>query len=261
MATGSAEVWRPRVKFSLHTERNGEAAIPYLTWGAVTPLGVITGIHGDEKKSRGPTAHCLVNLAHTLRGFTFIDRGSPTAFALGSEVNGWGNNVNRHFLEFTTDPEVMCLMGILRRHAPYETIVTIHEDEGEYSVGNPVRDEATPFSLYHYGMPDPWLRLTELRTQVEALGVDLRNGIDVPTEEDPVLGYHFNDGYNYTNHRDIDGTVDIWAVNIGLAKRVYTVEIPMWLPKLTKTSLCQAVFDCVILTNPLLAFRIHSYLK
>lgn len=261
MATGSPESLRPRVRFTPQVEADHEASIRYFKWGYSASLGVITKIHGDEVMVSGPVANCLVNAAPNLRGFAYIDRASPSAIALGREENEWGHNVNRWFFEPPSDPEVTCLMEIFRHEAPFETIVAFHEDEGDFPVDHPVRDETTPFSIYHYGAIDPWLKLNELRVRVSKLGVSLRNGIDVSPEDDPALGYDFIDGYNYTKYKDDDGTVDIWAVNRNLTRIMYTVEIPMWLPKLTKTSLCQAVFDCVILTNPLLAFRIHSYLK
>lgn len=237
---GSEKETSNRTKWTEFEEVNDGALIKYFIHGADPSLLVVAGIHGDEHWSIGPATRALKKHGYLLNGFLFVPQASPSAVKARTETNRRGNNVNRQFGQIIKDSEAIALRNVVKHFGPFNTVVSCHEDE------------LLPFYLYHGGKKDHFLHLSSLRDEITALGVNLHSGYDLPKEEDPALGFWFENGYNYTENNGLDTSFESWLVEMGLAKTVYTIETPMELDQSKKDQIYNAFFRHVILPNPAL---------
>lgn len=150
--------------------------------------------------------------------------------------NAWGNNVNRVIFDNSTDPEARGIMEFIKKFGPFYTTIAGHEDDRNY-----------PPYVYHMGERDPFFKRRRFRKDMKAKGHDLFSGED---EDDPVLHYMFDRGYNYTRKIKDDGTLEPWIVNHGHTSRIYTVEIPMDSPFHVKKSMYEIFLNHLVLNNP-----------
>jgi hypothetical protein len=232
-----------RVDWKHYAEWSSQSEIPYYLWGNELPLFMDVGTHGNEHRSILPFTKFVMDYYKRLNGFCFIPCASPTATGVRKMENKWNNNVNRICWQHSPDPEAILIQNIALRHGPFDVMVLVHEDN-------------LPFYFYHQGKSDQFLHLEALRnaiTKIDGIGFPyFHTGYDVPKEIDPLLGIWFKEGYAHLPHLPLDGTFEGWALNFGLAKTIYTIEIPMQLPRKVKYRLCEVFFENVILTNPAL---------
>lgn len=187
--------------------------VQYHLKGVAPRLIIHSGTHGDENHVIAPLERVVNDLYSDLPNFLFVPRVSPSAVALGSRVNKYGNDLNRIFGIPTDDPEVVANKQILAL-ATHSIAVTFHEDL-----------ETNQFYMYDSGRINDDL-LQWYQRALKRLQVPLYNGVDDPHDEH--LANHFQDGYlaDVYSARPIGTFVDDWILYHSHASRVLTVEIP-----------------------------------
>jgi len=173
-------------------------------------LLILSGIHGDEFHILPYVKAVVEELEVKLPDFVFVPEVSPSAVKLKTRLNGYGNDINRHFGALQ-DPEAVALRELLSKHT-FRTRISFHEDL-EFHQEFYIYDSA---SL-------PQSDLERIRAQVSALGVTLRNG---PDEEgldfDVVDGYIENAAQKYGTSLFIED----WVPEGAKIPRSFTFEIP-----------------------------------
>lgn len=219
------------VKVKLGTTEN-----IYFLKGVKPLLEIDTGMHGDERSVIPSVRDVLDSHLPKLQALLYIPELSPSAVKLGTRENAQGNDINRNFIERTSDREASLIMHIIRSLEP-AVCVSFHQD---------------PKSLYIYDAGELSLEgsesLATLREEVRTLGVPLLSGMD--DEADPALGIDFSKGYRHfpleTQTKD-KGFFGSWALSHGLAKRALTIEIPADLEPGLKDKVVDSVFRNLVI--------------
>ena len=197
---------------------------------------VDTGMHGDEKGVIPSVRDVLNSNLTQLETLLYIPEISPSAVKLETRTNAQGNDINRSFIEGTTDQEAQLTMDIIRRFKP-AVCVSFHED--------PER-----MYIYHAGglSLEGSEHLAILRDEVQTLGVPLLSGVD--DGSDPALGMDFSEGYRHfpleTQTQD-KGFFGSWALSHGLTKRALTIEVPANLEPGLKDKVVDSVFRNLVI--------------
>lgn len=214
----------------------GTAENTYFLKGVKPSLEVDTGMHGDEQGVIPSVKDVLGSHLPQLETLLYIPEVSPSAVKLGTRKNAQGHDINRTFIEGTSDQEASLTMDIIRRLEP-AVCVSFHED---------------PEKLYIYDAGELSLEgsksLATLREEVRTLGIPLLSGMD--DEADPALGIDFSKGYRHfrleTQTGD-KGFFGSWALSHGLAKRALTIEIPANLEPGLKDKVVDSVFRNLVI--------------
>ncbi len=220
----------------IQVESGGVKNKYYLKGVKSISLQVDTGMHGDGKEVIPVVKDVLDTHLSQLKSLLYIPEVSPSAVKLGTRINEQGNDINRSFIESTTDQEAQLVMDIIRRLEP-AVCVSFHED---------------PDRLYIYDAGGLSLEGSEhlaiLRDEVQTLGVPLLSGVD--DGNDPALGMDFSKGYRHfpleTQTKDM-GFFGSWALSHGLTKRALTVEIPANLVPGLKDRVVDSVFRNLVI--------------
>ncbi len=181
---------------------------------------IISGMHGDEFESGKLLEELFTARVFPLPSYLFIPQISPSAVSSHTRLNGQQHDINRQFRKDTDDEEAKAVMELL---APFRfrSVVDVHEDP----------DRTNELYLYD----------TKQMTHVERAayedsarqtGVGLYTGID--DENDPTLQSYIKDGYLLFDPERVSadsGFLSIWMARLGIAKRVFTLEIPGKAPK------------------------------
>ena len=198
-------------------------------------MQVDTGMHGDESGVIPSVRDVLDSHLSQLNSLLYIPEVSPSAVKLGTRNNAQGHDINRSFIEGTSDQEARLTMDIIRRLEP-AVCVSFHEDPERLYIY-----DAGKFSL------EGSMSLAALREEVRTLGVSLLSGID--DEADPALGIDFSKGYRHfpleTQTKKM-GFFGSWALSHGLTKRALTIEIPNLEPGL-KDKVVDSVFRNLVI--------------
>lgn len=199
-------------------------------------LQVDTGMHGDEQGVICSVKDVLDSHLSQLETLLYIPEVSPSAVKLGTRENAQGHDINRSFIEDTSDQEARLTMDIIRRLEP-AVCVSFHED---------------PERLYIYDAGDLSLEgsqsLATLREEVRTLGVPLLSGMD--DEADPALRTDFSKGYRHfplATQTSDKGFLGSWALSHGLAKRALTIEIPADLESGLKDKVVDSIFRNLVI--------------
>lgn len=198
----------------------------------------LSGMHGDEYESGKLLEQWLTTTHPTLPAFLSIPSVSPSAIAKGTRNNKFGNDINRQFFEGTNDTEAYDVMNIIRQYA-FRYCIDIHEDP----------ERAKAFYLYDSGHMTKD-ELERYRTTVHQTEARLYTGID--DIDDKHLGCDVEKGY-YSFRQDWledvsedAGFSSKWMIRKGIAKRVFTVEIPGKATPQLKRSLIESVVPFLV---------------
>jgi len=187
---------------------------PYHVRGAHPKLLILSGTHGDEPEVDTCVARYIDTHQSELSDYVYIPKLSPSAVALKTRRNKYGNDLNREFIHKPTDREVIVAMKILEPFS-FSLCIAFHEDP----------DRSISFYMYdtHH------MSNAQLLTYQDAIiktGAKLFTGIDDPA--DKKLALHIEKGYIHT---PILGTHDTgfsmrYLIAEQKAQRVFNPEIP-----------------------------------
>jgi hypothetical protein len=194
---------------------------------------IVSGLHGNEGGVIEPLFDFLHHWENTSPSIVFIPDMCPSALKKRKRNNVFRRNENRIFGLGIHDPENSIVKKIITDHAPYDLVVSFHED--------PELPEAY---LYDVGKDDPAIRLKEWQQGVKEAGINLLNGVDDPN--DRALLNVFVDGYNLAPVALQNGQFEHWVVKEHLAKRSLTIEIPSSAAKEQKKKLIEVSFQQLI---------------
>ena len=200
----------------------------------------LSGMHGDEYESGAILEEFIKKQREYLPEFLYIPRVSPSAVASGSRLNAYGNDINRQFDSVTQDKEALNVMRLLSKYS-FDLVLDIHEDP----------EQKDAFYLYDSGGMSA-SELETYKTCVQSTTCDLFTGIDDPG--DTTLGCTIEEGYySFRPNWKHDGSVDEgfsskWMIRNGIAKRVFTLEIPGKAKALLKQSLVEQVVPFLMST-------------
>ncbi|PWU24002.1 hypothetical protein C5B42_01105 [Candidatus Cerribacteria bacterium 'Amazon FNV 2010 28 9'] len=197
-------------------------------------LLVVSGLHGDEAGVIEPLFLHLTTQEKELPPTLFIPVMSPSAFERKQRKNKHGNDVNRIFGLNTGDTEEQVASSIVKAHAPYNLVVSFHEDH-EYS----------QVYVYDVGTTPCEPDISSWRNAIHALSLDLLNGIDDPSDAD--LGYRFEEGYNHELAAKNSGEFEHWVIQENFAPRSLTLEIPAHATSYQKRGAIEATLQHLIL--------------
>ncbi len=204
----------------------------YYLKGTNLKLLILSGMHGDEHEVIQCVEDYINSHASALPEFLFIPKVSPSAVAKRTRKNKYGNDINRQFMESTQDPEARDAMEILQGRR-FRACIEFHEDP-DRTAGVYVYDSGTLSEK----------DLAAYRHVVEGTGARLYSGIDDPFDAD--LGLQVEKGYISTTVDNLPkhaGFSTRWLIANGIAKRIFTPEIPGKAPIALKRRLVEAVFS------------------
>lgn len=177
-------------------------------------LLITSGMHGDEHEVVGLVQNYLNLHKDQLPNYVYIPHLSPTALSTKTRRNAQGNDLNRSFLDNTTDVEAKKIMEQIAGYQ-FDLALDFHEDP-----------EFMYFYMYDSGKIEE-LQLKDFNTRLMANEIGLFTGID--DEGDPLLGFKFVDGYSsFLGHppSEMAGTLWDYTLRHGITKRMLTLEIP-----------------------------------
>lgn len=209
--------------------------IRHVIHGTSPRIIFLSGTHGDEYESGTLLTRYLADHRETLPPFLHIPEVSPSAVAAKTRKNAYGNDINRQFVDGTTDPEALALMDFL---SPLRTSICIdlHEDP----------DRSQAFYLYDSDTMNRF-DLDRYHTAVHQTEARLYTGID--DIEDEHLRLHIDKGYISLPPEGetlTTGFSSIWMIRHGITKRAFTLEIPGKATAALKQSLIAAVIPFLI---------------
>lgn len=192
-------------------------------------LLVVSGLHGDESGVIEPLFHFFDSCSEIPYSIVFIPEAYPSAVRRKKRNNVHERNGNRLFGTDIQDPEKDMVEKIVTTHAPYDLVVSFHEDTQYpqtyvYDVG---QRKIEPFW-------DNW------RKAMHTIGIELLNGVD--DSDDPALRYVFVNGYHYTLTPKNSGQFEDWVVMNNFTERSLTIEIPAFVPSEKKKDLIYLYF-------------------
>ncbi len=194
---------------------------------------ITAGLHGDEGSIIPLLEDFLFEFEGISDSIVFIPRMSPSALRSGRRLNDSGHDSNRLFGRKQDDPEHNGVVETIDQHAPYDLVVSFHEDV-----------DYPETYVYDTGRQLPLSKVIDWRYEVQQLGIPLLNGLDDPN--DPELQHVFVDGYNHISHPGRDGQLETWIVLSGLTPQSLTIEIPSSLTSEQKTELIWITFQKLI---------------
>jgi succinylglutamate desuccinylase len=217
------------------SEKLRDTEVKYYTFtqeNASTKLLLASGLHGDESSVIEPLQQFIEQNSHKMPNFLFIPEVSPSAVQLRRRHNGLYHDLNRIFEMGVEDPEELLAKKIVMKEAPYDLVVTFHEDT-EYK------------ETYFYDLGEKFyeLHLQEWRNAVKNIGIELLNGLD---DEDNALRKVFVDGYHYEEDAQEDGMFEHWVLHEHLGERNLTIEIPTSASLDQKKQLIELYFEHLI---------------
>lgn len=212
----------------------------YYTKGANPRILIFSGMHGNEYESGRILTSYLTENAHNLPDFVYIPEVSPSAVTQGTRKNTHGHDINREFLNQTTDQEALAVMYIVKPYT-FHLCIDIHEDP-DRTMSCYIYDTAhmTPEELQAY------------RACIQTTDARLYTGIDDVDDEHLML--QVDKGYvslGYEESHETAGFSSRWLYETGIAKRTFTVEIPGKAHTSLKNSIIRAL-------TPYLLARYHS---
>lgn len=190
----------------------------------------LSGMHGNEAESSELLEQWLIENAETLDSFLFIPQVSPSAVRQGTRRNAQGNDINRQFIEETTDQEVLQVMKILKGQSAI-LCLDVHEDP----------DRTQGFYIYDTGV----MTKQELETYREAIQktpFKPYSGID--DIDDEHLQRMIEQGYVSLRPTDSEvsaGFGSVWMLKHHIVSRVFTMEVPGKAAKEDKAALIRTM--------------------
>ena len=187
-------------------------SLTYHTFGEVQPrLLIISGLHGDEGGVIAPLFEVLQKYKEHLPSFVFVPEMSNTALQKKTRKNQRGNDLNRMFGLENDDPEVRLGETLVHHFAPYDVVISFHEDV-EYQ------------QTYFYDRGERFfdIDLEKWRQRVREMDIELLEGIDDVAE--PTLGHMFQEGYHYSDITTNKGSIEDWVLEEGLAKTLSSIK-------------------------------------
>lgn len=188
---------------------------------------VVSGLHGDEGGVIEPLFHVLQYNIDPTTTIVFIPTMCPSALKKRQRNNERGENANRIFYTNKHDPENGIVTEIVMEYAPYDLVISFHEDLGYPQV-----------YVYEMGKQTLATQLVLWKTAIQKTGLHLLNGVDDP--QDVELQYIFHEGYNYTAKPQENGQFEDWVVSKKIAQQSLTIEVPSVATKIQKEEVIRA---------------------
>lgn len=188
----------------------------YFVWGDHPQLLLTSGMHGDEIQTARVLKKYIELNYQKLPSFIYIPIISKSACAIGSRRNENRKDLNRNFINGTSEKEALAVMKIVSGHK-FDLAIDFHED----------RDRTTSFYLYdNCGRIEAaaWKRMTQ---KMAKIGVTMYEGWDDP--EDPDLGHRVKQGYLPVTIDQLKpdmGFMSGWLIRNGASPRVIDPEVP-----------------------------------
>jgi len=196
-------------------EQRTHDSLEYYIHGGSPKILLLSGMHGDEYES-GRLLQLFVEANYQkLPDFLYVPQVSPSAVSARTRKNTSGNDINRQFIDSTTDPEARMVMSLLQQFT-FELCLDIHEDP----------DRTMGFYLYDSDqMTDE--ELATFRAIVHPTGARLFTGID--DVDDEHLKLSVEKGYvslGFEKSGPVSGFSSRWLYEKNRCKRSFTLEIP-----------------------------------
>lgn len=199
---------------------------------------IFSGMHGNEYES-GLLLYTYIQLnAEKLPDFVYIPEVSPSAVAAKTRKNKYGNDINRMFIDKTSDPEAKTVMDIVRQHQ-FDICIDVHEDP----------DRTLGFYLYDTEQMTE-AQLASYRTAVGKTEARLYTGIDDVDDEHLML--QVDNGYvslGFEKSGETSGFSSRWLYEAGICRRAFTLEIPGKAGAALKNKLIPAVITFLLQMN------------
>ncbi len=219
----------------MNAVKKQQGDIEYYLKGGEPRLLLLSGMHGDEYEVSECLRQYVETHAEALPDFLFIPQISPSAIHQKTRLNILGHDANRSFFDPPVDPEVKDVMDII---SPYhfDLCLDFHEDS----------DLKTATYMYDSGQLSEG-ELSRFRTYIKEIGLTTHTGIDDPLDAN--LGLHVQDGYISTPIHSFPASAGFsgeWLLDHTIAKRMFTLEIPMHAPINIKHMLVTQIFSFVL---------------
>lgn len=199
---------------------------------------MLSKMHGDEYESGSILKEWLKHSCATLPSFVYIPEVSPSAAEAGTRINKYGNDINRQFLDKTTDPEALATMNLVQKNK-FRLCIDVHED----------KDRKLGFYLYDTGTMTAD-ELAAYREAVQTTGARLYTGVDDVDDEN--LNLNVEKGYvslGFERTGTSPGFSSHWLCEKGIATRTFTLEIPGKATQALKRSLIATVIPFLLSTD------------
>lgn len=197
------------------------------------PLWLIySGTHGDEADVVFSIEKYIQKNEHRLPDFLWVPHVSPSAVERKVRHNARGLDINRNFLDHSTEEEILANLEIVRGKN-FQYFLDFHEDL-----------ERTEFYLYDsLGVRDE-LMDSILLAQKEN-GIELWHGMDDKT--DSKLGSFVENGYcDASKTTETSGfSVDYMLLQGIVKKRAWTFETPSLVAQEEKDKIVERIFHQV----------------
>lgn len=174
---------------------------------------IVSGLHGNEGGVIEPLFDFFYQYKNPTISIVFIPTMCPSALQKRERNNARGHNANRIFDKDICDPEKDIVTNIVMEHAPFDLVVSFHEDL-----------EYPNMYVYEMGKCGSKIQLKKWQREIKKMGIQVLNGMDDPNDTD--LRNTFVEGYHHKPHPVQNGQFEDWVVAQCYAKRSLTVEIP-----------------------------------
>ncbi len=205
--------------------------IQILQKGDTPSVLILSGMHGDESDVIQPVTRYLYTHAGHIPDFIYIPEVSPSAITAKTRLNKQGHDINRCFVDSTTDLEAQELMKFLQ-HVHFHMSLDFHEDN----------EHRNAFYFYDTGEMHTD-ELDQFRSDIQNCEFELYSGIDDP--EDPHLGCVVDKGYVSHGHEKdshASGFLTKWMSKYDIVRRSFTFEIPGQAQLQRKKLLIETIF-------------------
>ena len=219
-------------------DKRAHNSLEYYLHGAFPRVLLFSGMHGDEYESGVLLTTYLKKNSESLPDFFYIPKVSPSAVGAKTRMNAYGHDINRQFVERTTDPEARDVMTLL---APFhfDLCVDVHEDP----------DRTIGFYLYDSSHMTPE-ELEIYRQAIRTTDARLYTGFDDVDDEN--LNLYVEKGYvslGYERTGEMSGFSSRWLYAKNICRRSFTVEVPGKGSTALKESLIRTVMSFLLSTH------------
>jgi len=219
-------------------DTRAHTSLEYYVHGASPGILLFSGMHGDEYEAGALLLAYLKQNNAVLPDFLYIPKISPSAVAAKTRKNKYGHDINRQFVEQTTDPEAQTVMSLLNPFH-FDLCIDVHEDP----------DRTMGFYLYdseHMSESE----LQAYRDAVHTTDARLYTGVD--DMDDEHLNLYVEKGYvslGYDQSVETAGFSSRWLYEKNICKRTFTLEVPGKAPTELKKSLIRVVVSLLLSLN------------
>lgn len=190
-------------------------SLKYYIQGESPSILLLSGMHGDEYEAGQLLERFVSANYQKLPDFLYVPQVSPSAVSAHTRKNAYGNDINRQFIDTSTDLEARAVMSLLGMYS-FNLCLDVHEDP----------DRTMGFYLYDSDQMTEE-ELATFRAIVHPTGARLYTGVDDVDDEN--LNLYVEKGYvslGFEKTGAISGFSSRWLYEKDRCKRSFTLEIP-----------------------------------